>query len=241
MPNRIIKESALDSEDLDKLSHGAERLFWRLIVVADDFGRFEGSPQVVKARCFPRRVDKLKTSEVEKWMSELSPRIVRFYIAAGRRYGFFVNWLKHQQKRANKSKFPEPTEVEQNQDDSNCNQLQSNVLGIEIENRDRDRERAPTGAVVSSVIPEWLDATTWLEFRRMRSRIRKPLTLHAENLLIKDLAQLRAEGHDPNMVVEQSIKRSWQGLFAVVEGGKQGEPKNNAADDLIKRTLMRGL
>ena len=145
MPNRLIKESALDSEDLSALSNGAERLFWRLIVVADDFGRFDGAPQVIKARCFPRLVDKLRTNEVENWMKELEPKLVRFYLVNGRPYGYFLNWLKHQQKRANASKFPDPPESEQLHDDSNCNHLQSNVLGIEIEieNRDRDRNRMP--------------------------------------------------------------------------------------------------
>lgn len=155
MPNRIIKESALDSEDLDKLSNGAERLFWRLVVVADDFGRFEGSPQVVKARCFPRKVDTLRTSEVQTWMNELEPSLVRFYHVNGRQYGFFINWLTHQQKRANKSKFPEPpvdnspiSGSEQNQRDSNCNHLQSNVSEIEIESEieNRDREAAAQSA-----------------------------------------------------------------------------------------------
>src|SRR5690348_3653225 len=145
MPNRIIKESALDSEDLDRLSNGAERLFWRLVVVADDFGRFEASPQVVKARCFPRKVDTLRTGQVQTWMNELAPKLVRYYQVNGRQYGFFINWLSHQQKRANKSKFPEPPQLEQNQHDSNCNQLQSNVpvfeIEIEIENRERESKQ----------------------------------------------------------------------------------------------------
>jgi hypothetical protein len=137
MPNRIIKESALDSDDLAQLSNGAERLFWRLTLVADDFGRFDGAPQVVKARCFPRLVDKLRTNEIEAWMKELEPKLVRFYAANGRPYGCFLNWLKHQQKRAKVSKFPDPPPP-----DSNCNQTQTNVL--EIENRDRIRVRNNT-------------------------------------------------------------------------------------------------
>lgn len=158
MPNRIIKESALDSEDLDKLSNGAERLFWRLIVVADDFGRFEGSPQVVKARCFPRKVDTLRTSEVQTWMNELTPSLVRYYHVNGRQYGFFVNWLRHQQKRANKSKFPDPTESEVIRDDSNCNQLQSNVSEIEIENVIENREsRTRSGRAASPTLVYSLD------------------------------------------------------------------------------------
>lgn len=141
VPNRIIKESALISQDLSKLSDGAERLFWRLLLVADDFGRFDAYPPVVKARCFPTMVESLKINAVQNWMAELEPDLVRYYSREARRYGFFINWEKHQQKRAKMSKFPDPPEVQQNPDDSNCNQLQSNVPVFVFEKRDRDRDR----------------------------------------------------------------------------------------------------
>ena len=70
MPSRIIRESALISRSLDQLSHGAERLFWRLTIVADDYGRFDASHQVIKARCFPLKVDLLKTKEISEWLEE---------------------------------------------------------------------------------------------------------------------------------------------------------------------------
>ena len=36
MPSRIIKESITTSESLSEVSADAERLFWRLVVKADD-------------------------------------------------------------------------------------------------------------------------------------------------------------------------------------------------------------
>lgn len=156
MPNRIIKESALDSEDLAQLSNGAERLFWRLILVADDFGRFDGAPQVVKARCFPRLVDKLRTSEIEAWMKELEPKLVRFFRVNGRPYGYFLNWLKHQQQRAKVSKFPDPPpQTEENPNDSACNHLLANVPVFEKRDRDRIRVRNNTSP------PKSEEATSW--------------------------------------------------------------------------------
>ena len=73
MPSRVIRESALNSPTLAKLSHGAERLFWRLTIIADDAGRFDAHPTVVKARCFPLLVDTLKTADVvfAQWESLL--------------------------------------------------------------------------------------------------------------------------------------------------------------------------
>ena len=136
MPNRIIKESALASRDLNKLSDGAERLFFRLTLVADDFGRFDADPQVVKARCFPLRVDTLKTPLVSKWLQELSAAsLIQLYKVGDRVLGHFPAWSKHQQVRAKASKFPDPQAS-----DSICNQLQSNVLVSEIESEKRDRD-----------------------------------------------------------------------------------------------------
>lgn len=140
MPNRNIKESALISEDLSNLSNGAERLFWRLILVADDFGRFDASPPVVKARCFPTMVDSLRTNEVERWMTELEPSLVRFYLVNGRRYGFFLNWEKHQQRRAKYSKFPDPPAL-----DSTCEQLPADALVTETDTEKRNRDTGNGG------------------------------------------------------------------------------------------------
>ena len=57
MPNRIIKESICRSDSIDSLSWFEEVLFYRLIVVCDDYGRFDGRPAVVKGSCFPLKDD----------------------------------------------------------------------------------------------------------------------------------------------------------------------------------------
>lgn len=110
MPDRNIKQSCRTSRTLNKLSNGAERLFWRLTTVADDYGRFDANPVIVKANCFPLRVDSLDTSVVEEWLVELrqAPLIV-VYDNGERQYGQFQTWLEHQgPPRAKKSKFPSP-------------------------------------------------------------------------------------------------------------------------------------
>jgi hypothetical protein len=91
-----------------RLSDGAERLFWRLTVVADDHGRFDAHPVTVKARCFPVMVDELKTSKVCAWLTELSIDHCLFYSVDGRPYGQFRKWAEYQRTYNQKSKFPEP-------------------------------------------------------------------------------------------------------------------------------------
>jgi len=109
VPNRIIKESICTSDTLDQLSPEEERLFYRLLVQADDFGRFDGRPAVVLAACFPLKVHEITLDQVESWLHALADAdLIRFYEVDGRRYLYFTTWDKHQQKRAKHSKYPDP-------------------------------------------------------------------------------------------------------------------------------------
>lgn len=109
MPNRIIKESICTSDTIDLLTAEEERFFYRLIVQADDFGRFDGRAPVVLAGTFPLRSHEIHIDLVEAWLQRLAEvDLIRFYHVGGRRYLYFTTWDKHQQRRAKYSKFPEP-------------------------------------------------------------------------------------------------------------------------------------
>lgn len=109
MPNRIIRESSRTSPSLDALSDGAERLFWRLVTVADDHGRFDAHPRVVLAMTFPLRVGRLSVRQVERWLDELERAdIIRRYAAGDRMVGAFCAWARHQRRPQSTSKFPDP-------------------------------------------------------------------------------------------------------------------------------------
>lgn len=150
MPNRTIKESALTSRTLDTLSDGAERLFWRLTVVADDYGRFDAEPSVVLARCFPLRIGRLKISTVNGWIAELvTAGLMDLYQIADRLYGAFKTWAKHQGKpRANHSKYPEPTTETMLSTDTGkcqasadrCSQMPANVPVVDFRSSSRKNE-----------------------------------------------------------------------------------------------------
>ena len=49
----------------------------------------------------------------------------------------------------------------------------------------------------------------------MRKASKKPMGPGAIELAIRKLDELRAEGHTPQAVLEQSVLRGWQGLFPV--------------------------
>ena len=71
------------------------------------------------------------------------------------------------------------------------------------------------------------------EWQEMRIRMKKPLTEKAAELNLKDLQKLSG-GDEPMMVaiVSQSIKRGWQGFYALKEA--QAAPRrNDSMEDLI--------
>jgi hypothetical protein len=105
MPNRILRDYT-DSAKFDGISAEAERLFNRLIVKVDDFGRFHADPRLVKAACFPLSED-LRANTVAAWLTQLSDRQLVFCYTSGT--GQYLAIIKFRQRlRANVSKFPPP-------------------------------------------------------------------------------------------------------------------------------------
>lgn len=109
MPNRILKESICISEDIAQLSWFEEVLFYRLIVSADDFGRYDGRPAIIKGRLFP--LSGVTAKQIEEALKKLaSVGIVALYEIDGHGYLQISAWERHQSPRAKKSKYPAPSE-----------------------------------------------------------------------------------------------------------------------------------
>jgi DnaD/phage-associated family protein len=130
MPNRILKESICTSSEINNLNAEEERFFYRLIVVCDDFGRMDARPQVLRARCFPLKIDSITDQKINECLNSLEQQnLIMLYEVEEKPYLQMVTWMKHQQKRAKYSKYPAPDGTRNNlkSSDIKCNQMQSNV------------------------------------------------------------------------------------------------------------------
>lgn len=126
MPNRILHERICTSETMAMLSPGAEVFFYRLMVQCDDFGRFDGRPAVIRARCYPLQLDRVTDADVERWLAEIyAAQLINLYIVDGRSYLHVVTWDRYQQTRAKTSKYPDPptSDSQPSSNESNGNQL----------------------------------------------------------------------------------------------------------------------
>ena len=55
----------------------------------------------------------------------------------------------------------------------------------------------------------------------MRNKIKKSLTPHALNLILKELNKITPNIDEQVLIVQQSIKNGWQGVFPLKEDKKQ--------------------
>ncbi|SOD55308.1 helix-turn-helix domain-containing protein [Pseudoxanthomonas wuyuanensis] len=62
---------------------------------------------------------------------------------------------------------------------------------------------------VQMTLPTWLPADAWATWKQHRKAVGRKFTEHAEELALRRLATLRAEGHDPVKVIELAIESCW--------------------------------
>ena len=107
MPNRILKESITTSESLARLTAEAEVFWYRLLVTVDDYGRCDARPSVLRAHCFPVRLDSVSEAHIEGWLGELiGADLVFCYAVDGKPYLEVTHWQRHNKLRAKYSKYP---------------------------------------------------------------------------------------------------------------------------------------
>jgi hypothetical protein len=91
-------------------------------------------------------------------------------------------------------------------------------LGLDLDSGldSKPAETVPTRSRRESfAIPDWVPRKPWQAYLEYRRRIRKPLTIYGQGLTLVRIDKLRAEGHDPTAVLEQSIANGWTGVFGV--------------------------
>jgi hypothetical protein len=205
MPNRILRDYTY-SEKIDKISPQAETCFVRLIMKADDFGKFNGHPTLLKSALFPLKVDRITDKQMDGWMLELQKAdLILRYEVNGKKY-IKINDFG-QRLRLMSSKFPDPLSndsimtAECQHDD----RLKRNEVETETETE------TETKAVVTA--PDVWDELlkTWLSYRKEKKR---QLTASSIPLALEELKKMSGEKIDvARQIVKKSMSNGWQGLF----------------------------
>lgn len=184
MPNRIIKESICTSCEIERLTPEAEVAFYRIMVNVDDYGRMEADPTILRAKLFPRKIDKVKDQDIKKWLQELSknhgiePGLIYLYKAKGKQYLQITKWEDHQQIRAKRSKHPGPEECPAREPDP----IADDINGYQMKS-DTDQEQAEGNGQAEKFAPGSLEITLAEELKahilRNNPKARTPENLQA--------------------------------------------------------------
>lgn len=106
MPNRYVRESAIESERVNALSWLGEVFFRRLINKVDDFGRFSANKAILRAALFPLKLDEITEEVVGACLVELEESgLAIIYSVEGKLVLQLAKWEKG---RAKESKYPPP-------------------------------------------------------------------------------------------------------------------------------------
>lgn len=106
MPSRILNDEILACDRVDALSHGAEVFYRRLFSAVDDFGRFDGRPDMLRANLYPLRADSVTRDDVIGWVAECdSAGLVTPYVVGGKPFIVLHNAGR---PRAKTSQYPDP-------------------------------------------------------------------------------------------------------------------------------------
>jgi len=107
----MLREGILTSERIDMLSPAGEVFYRRLMSVVDDYGRFSANPKLLRAACYPLKLDTVRDADVVAWLDECaSASLVLRYEDSGKQYLEVQDF--RQQVRSKHSKYPNPFSVD---------------------------------------------------------------------------------------------------------------------------------
>jgi hypothetical protein len=206
---RSIKPEIVEDEALGRCSVGAQLLFDRLILHADDYGNQPAAPVMLARRLFPHS-EKVNASLVMGWLAELAAAEVAVLYAVRRQsFVHLPGWDRHQRvDHPGKPLCPSPDEADavDPREDSRGSRESSRDSRSRADQRDqdqdigRDRSRSSSRQTAENDAAAELTAftETWNAACDPLPRLRKPPTGVAKVGLVHQ-AMLYFDG-DPAML-----------------------------------------
>lgn len=242
MPNRIIKESICTSDTLSQLTAEEERLFYRLIVNCEDYGRMEARPEIVRAKCFPLLIDKISVQQVQNWLNKLAAlNLIVLYTNNGKLYLEFLTWHDHQPVRAAKAKYPGPEDEGSQllEIDITCNQVKSCELPNDQSLQNPNIRNTNTNIRKDRRSKASDDKIEYAEYVRMtETEYNRLVEKHGEELTREFIAELdNYKGARPSKRKYESDYRAILNWVVEKVYKKHGIPLNKA--DPVKKKLSQ--
>lgn len=236
MPSRILREGIITSEPVNLLSEPAENLYRRLMSVVDDYGRYYGNPTLIRAACYPLRINQTTDKDIESRLGEMQKHgLVVQYGVNGKKYIEISNF---NQRQRSDSKFPTPCPTNDGQMTDKCphNDNQMTPLGggvvvcvsegvCESPADKQPAHKNEKGKPEKTELPDWIPLDLWKEWmsiRVKRKAVNSPLALKS---LITKLDEIRTSGISVNRAIKMAIENSWKSVELEWVKNKMGDKK----------------
>jgi hypothetical protein len=121
-------------------------------------------------------------------------------------------------------------------DIKNDTTLNNNIINKNKDNNIKNKKETELDAILNKIENEKLKETL-IEFVKMRKSIKKPMTTHALELLIKKLNRITTDIMVQIQMLEQSILNGWQDVYEI----KQEVKQNNFIKNNYTKEQMSGL
>lgn len=230
MPERMLRDWT-DSEAVDKISWQAECLFVRLIMKADDYGRYHGNPKLLRSLLFPLK-DGLRDADISRWIAECETAgLIRVYTDKVSGKPFIEIRKFGQRLRTKKARFPDEngnlselcSKMQQSAADCSNppqNAAECGIMRLEEEEEVEEEKKRVTNVTqkekisFSDQLPQHLQTESfrkkWQEWENFRRKKRKPISQIAFSRQVKELEKWTEE--QATEAVDFSIASDYQAL-----------------------------
>lgn len=241
---RMIYWKISYSKQLAKCSILARLLFTWMIPSADDLGRIEGEPDILKSMIFPRD-KKITDKQIAEALKQLDvEKLIFWYEVDGTMYVQIPNFTEYQklrQDRVHISDYPSPSDQDMTSHDKVCGREGKRREEEEEEGIEEEKENAPCvadGYFIDSAVNN-----TFVNFIKMRKQTKFPMTDEAIRLSIINLNKnfdtdiMRIEA------IEKSIINGWRDIYPLKDAKDKAPPSksgNKSAATIILEMNERG-
>jgi len=214
MPNRVIREGFLDSAKINSLTDQEQLFYVRLLLVVDDYGRYDARPELIKSRCYP--VTDKRQAIVSTMLTKLNKvGLLVLYSVNDKNYLEICNY--NQRLRQKREKYPAPNNgiAVECLSDVSMSRPESNPIQFVLESeKNLNPNQNP------KVLSDFDIALN--DFYEMRKKIKKPMTDRAKELLIIELKKLAPNNQEEQIeILNKSTVNDWQGVFLLKKDKKK--------------------
>ncbi len=111
MPNIIIREGLVASRRVTGMSEPAQLFYVLLLLKIDDFGCFDAHPTLLRAACYPYRIDEKTDDQIRGYLDECAKAgVIQLYSGDGKECLYVDNFK--QQTRQKHRKYPVPPKID---------------------------------------------------------------------------------------------------------------------------------